>query len=145
MSAAADIDVKSHLAALLERALEQVAPGSGASVALERPKVAEHGDFSCNLALQLAKPLKRNPREMAQALVSALPASPVMERAEIAGAGFINVFLRPDAKRNVVRRVLMQGDAYGRLSVGQGRRVQVEFVSANPTGPLHVGHGRGAA
>jgi arginyl-tRNA synthetase len=145
MSAAADIDVKSHLAALLERALEQVAPGTSASVALERPKVAEHGDFSCNLALQLAKPLKRNPRDVAQALVSALPASPVMERAEIAGAGFINLFLRPDAKRNVVRRVLMQGDAYGRLAVGQGRKVQVEFVSANPTGPLHVGHGRGAA
>ena len=145
MTVAADLDVKTHLAALLQSALEAVAPASAAAVALERPKVAEHGDFSCNLALQLAKPLKRNPREVAQALVSALPASPVMERAEIAGAGFINLFLRPDAKREVVRRVLGQGDEYGRLRLGQGRKVQVEFVSANPTGPLHVGHGRGAA
>ena len=145
MTVAADLDVKTHLAALLQSALEAVAPGSAAAVALERPKVAEHGDFSCNLALQLAKPLKRNPREVAQALVSALPASPVMERAEIAGAGFINLFLRPDAKREVVRRVLGQGDEYGRVRLGQGRKVQVEFVSANPTGPLHVGHGRGAA
>ena len=145
MTVAADLDVKTHLAALLQSALEAVAPASAAAVALERPKVAEHGDFSCNLALQLAKPLKRNPREVAQALVSALPASPVMERAEIAGAGFINLFLRPDAKREVVRRVLGQGDEYGRVRLGQGRKVQVEFVSANPTGPLHVGHGRGAA
>jgi arginyl-tRNA synthetase len=145
MSGAADSDVKSHLAGLLQAALEQVAPGSAAAVVLERPKVADHGDFSCNLALQLAKPLKRNPREVAQALVSALPSSRVMERAEIAGAGFVNFFLRPDAKRNVVRRVLSQGREYGRLRVGQGRKVQVEFVSANPTGPLHVGHGRGAA
>jgi arginyl-tRNA synthetase len=145
MSAAADPDVKSHLSALLAQALAQVAPQSSAAVTLERPKAAEHGDFACNLALQLAKPLKRNPREVAQALVSALPASPVMERAEIAGAGFINLFLRPDAKRAVVKRVLAEGDNYGSIRFGQGRKVQVEFVSANPTGPLHVGHGRGAA
>jgi arginyl-tRNA synthetase len=145
MSAAADPDVKSHLLALLAQALAQVAPHSSATVTLERPKTAEHGDFACNLALQLAKPLKRNPREVAQSLVSALPASAVMERAEIAGAGFINLFLRPDAKRAVVKRVLAEGDDYGRIRFGQGRKVQVEFVSANPTGPLHVGHGRGAA
>jgi arginyl-tRNA synthetase len=145
MSAAADADVRSHLAALLASARDEVAPDSSALIVLERPKVAEHGDFSCNLALQLAKPLKRNPREVAQALVSALPASAVIERAEVAGAGFINLFLRPAAKHDAVRRVLMQGEAYGRLGVGQGRKVQVEFVSANPTGPLHVGHGRGAA
>jgi arginyl-tRNA synthetase len=145
MSAAADADVRSHLAALLASARDEVAPDSSAPIALERPKVAEHGDFSCNLALQLAKPLKRNPREVAQALVSALPASAVIERAEVAGAGFINLFLRAAAKHDAVRRVLMQGEAYGRLGLGQGRKVQVEFVSANPTGPLHVGHGRGAA
>jgi arginyl-tRNA synthetase len=145
MTVAADTDVKSHLAGLLQAALEQVAPGSACSVVLERPKVAEHGDFSCNLALQLAKPLKRSPRDVAHALVSALPASGVMERAEIAGAGFVNFFLRPDAKRDVVRRVLSEGGRYGRLRMGAGRKVQVEFVSANPTGPLHVGHGRGAA
>jgi arginyl-tRNA synthetase len=145
MRSAVEPDIKSHLAALLEQALARVAPGSAASIALERPKLADHGDFACNLALQLAKPLRRNPRDVAQALVSALPASPVMDRVEIAGAGFINLFLRPEAKREVVRRVLVQADAYGRLAFGQGRKVQIEFVSANPTGPLHVGHGRGAA
>jgi arginyl-tRNA synthetase len=139
-------DLKAHLASLFSRALQDVAPdASGFSVTVERPKAAEHGDFACNLALQLAKPLKRNPREIAQALVSALPASPVIDRTEVAGAGFINLFLRPAAKRAVVRQVLERGDDYGRIGVGQGKKVQVEFVSANPTGPLHVGHGRGAA
>src|SRR5512145_166390 len=139
-------DLKAHLASLFSRALQDIAPdASGFSVTVERPKAAEHGDFACNLALQLAKPLKRNPREIAQALVSALPPSPVIDRTEVAGAGFINLFLRPAAKRSVVQRVLEQGDAYGTIAVGQGKKVQVEFVSANPTGPLHVGHGRGAA
>jgi arginyl-tRNA synthetase len=146
MASPAIHDLKAHLASLFSRALQDVAPdASGFSVTVERPKASEHGDFACNLALQLAKPLKRNPREIAQALVSALPASPVIDRTEVAGAGFINLFLRPDAKRAVARRVLEQGDAYGRIDVGQGKKVQVEFVSANPTGPLHVGHGRGAA
>jgi arginyl-tRNA synthetase len=139
-------DLKAHLASLFSRALQDVAPdAAGFSVTVERPKVAAHGDFACNLALQLAKPLRRNPREIAQALVSVLPPSPVIDRTEIAGAGFINLFLRPAAKRAVVRRVLEQTDAYGKIAVGQGKKVQVEFVSANPTGPLHVGHGRGAA
>ena len=146
MASPAIQDLKAHLASLFSRALQDVAPdASGFSVTVERPKAAEHGDFACNLALQLAKPLKRNPREIAQALVSALPASPVIDRTEVAGAGFINLFLRPAAKRAVVRQVLERGDAYGRIGVGQGKKVQVEFVSANPTGPLHVGHGRGAA
>jgi arginyl-tRNA synthetase len=139
-------DLKAHIASLFEQALGAVAPGStGAAIVLERPKLADHGDFATNLALQLAKPLRRNPREIASALVGALPASSVIERAEVAGAGFINVFLRADAKRNVVRKALEQGDAYGCIRAGEGRKVQVEFVSANPTGPLHVGHGRGAA
>jgi arginyl-tRNA synthetase len=138
-------DLKAHLAALFVQALERVAPGVPAPVALERPRQPEHGDFACNLALQMAKPLKRNPREVAQALVSALPPSPVLDRAEVAGAGFINLYLKPDAKRGVVGQVLARGDAYGTGTYGEGRKVQVEFVSANPTGPLHVGHGRGAA
>jgi arginyl-tRNA synthetase len=146
MAPSAPHDLRAHIASLFCVALQDVAPDNAAfPVAVERPKAAEHGDFACNLALQLAKPLKRNPREIAQALVSALPLSPVIDRAEIAGAGFINLFLKPSAKRAVARQVLEQGEAYGKIGYGQGRKVQVEFVSANPTGPLHVGHGRGAA
>src|SRR4029079_19340295 len=116
---------------------------SGMPIVLERPKPAGHGDYACNIALQLAKPLKRNPREIAQALVSALPLSPVFDKAEVAGAGFVNLFLKPAAKQSVVRRALEQGEAFGRITMGRGQKAQVEFVSANPTGPLHVGHGRG--
>jgi arginyl-tRNA synthetase len=139
-------DLRAHLAALFAAALEQVAPEQrGMPVALERPKLAGHGDYACNLALQLAKPLKRNPRELAEKLVSALPASPVVDRVEVAGAGFVNVFLKAAAKQSVVRQALDEGEAYGHGRFGGGKKVQVEFVSANPTGPLHVGHGRGAA
>jgi len=139
-------DLASHLASLFAQALERIAPGQrGLAVLLERPKAAEHGDFACNLALQLAKPLRRNPRELAQALVEALPASASIERTEIAGAGFVNVFVTAQAKRAVLASVLAMKEAYGRIDYGRGARVQVEFVSANPTGPLHVGHGRGAA
>jgi arginyl-tRNA synthetase len=95
--------------------------------------------------LQLAKPLKRNPREVAQAVVAALPPSTLLAKAEIAGAGFINLFLTPEAKHRVVGEILERTDAYGAIAYGRNQRVQVEFVSANPTGPLHVGHGRGAA
>jgi arginyl-tRNA synthetase len=145
MPAQPPTDLKAHLAALLEQALETVAPGTPAAVVLERPRQAEHGDFACNVALQMAKPLKRNPRDVAQALVGALPTSGVLAKAEVAGAGFINLHLRAAAKRAVVAEILARGDAYGWGDFGRGRKVQVEFVSANPTGPLHVGHGRGAA
>ena len=136
---------KNHLSDLFAQALRVVAPGQAASVLLERPKQATHGDYACNLAMQLAKPLRRSPRDIAQALVAALPASPVVEKVEIAGAGFINVFLTTAAKQGVVRGVLQAGADYGHTRLGAGLKVQVEFVSANPTGPLHVGHGRGAA
>jgi arginyl-tRNA synthetase len=139
-------DPRSHLAQLLADAVATAIPEQrGAAVALERPKQAGHGDYSCNLALQLAKPLKRNPRDIAQALLRALPPSPLVAKAEVAGAGFINLFLTPTAKQRVVQQILAQGERYGRIDFGQGKKVQVEFVSANPTGPLHVGHGRGAA
>ena len=139
-------DPRSHLAQLLAEAVKTVVPEQGgATIALERPKQAGHGDYASNLALQLAKPLKRNPRDIAQALVNALPPSPWLAKAEIAGAGFINLFLTPTAKQGVVADILARGQRYGRIDVGQGRKVQVEFVSANPTGPLHIGHGRGAA
>ena len=113
--------------------------------AVERTRDPAHGDFASNLALVLAKAAGTKPRELAERLVSALPPSPLVERVEIAGPGFVNFFLAPAAYRAVVPEVLAAGPAYGRSDLGQGRRVQVEFVSANPTGPLHVGHGRGAA
>lgn len=115
---------------------------------LERPRQAGHGDLATNLAMQLARPLKRPPREVAQQLVDALLAQPaaagLIERAEIAGPGFINLWLTPAARQRVVHEVLAQGERFGQRPV-DGRKVMLEFVSANPTGPLHVGHGRQAA
>ena len=138
--------MRAHVAGLLETARTAVAPAqSGVGVVIERPKQAQHGDYACNVAMQLAKPLKRNPRDIAAALIAALPASPYVAKAEIAGAGFINFFLKPEAHQAAVARILALGAAYGRSDVGGKRKVQVEFVSANPTGPLHVGHGRQAA
>lgn len=139
-------DIKTHLAELVRAALAQVAPDqTNVDIILERPKQPVHGDFACNIAMQLARTLKRNPRELAQALVTALPASPFVAKTEIAGAGFINFYLPPAAKLSIVHEVLAQGESFGRSSLGDGQKIQIEFVSANPTGPLHVGHGRGAA
>ncbi|HCJ51280.1 MAG TPA: arginine--tRNA ligase [Gallionella sp.] len=140
------LNFKSYLAELFARALREVAPEQvGAIVLIERPKQAAHGDYACNLAMQLAKPLRKSPRDIAQALIAALPESDVIEKVEIAGAGFINVFITKTAKQAIVHTVLHAGAGYGHLHLGAGCKVQVEFVSANPTGPLHVGHGRGAA
>ena len=137
---------KSYLAELFAQALREVAPEeTQTEVLIERPKLAAHGDYACNLAMQLAKPLRKSPRDIAQALISALPESDVIDKMEIAGAGFINVFITTAAKQGVVRDVLQAGAGYGHIHLGAGRKVGVEFVSANPTGPLHVGHGRGAA
>ncbi|WP_017772546.1 arginine--tRNA ligase [Paraburkholderia kururiensis] len=119
------------------------------AIALERPKVAAHGDVACNVAMQLAKPLRANPRQLAQQIVDAIVASAaakgLVEHAEVAGPGFINLRLTADAKRAVIGAVFTERDAYGRAQREAGKRVLVEFVSANPTGPLHVGHGRQAA
>ena len=140
------LNFKSHLSDLFAQALREVAPDQdGATVLVERPKQASHGDYACNLAMQLAKPLRKSPRDIANALIAALPKSEVIEKVEIAGAGFINVFITTAAKQDVVHGVLTAGAGYGHIHVGDGRKVGVEFVSANPTGPLHVGHGRGAA
>ncbi len=114
-------------------------------IAVTRTRDASHGDFATNLAMQLAKPARRKPREIAEALVAALPASDFIRETAIAGPGFINFFVTEDEQSAVIGRVLRGGADYGRSEVGAGTRVQVEFVSANPTGPLHVGHGRGAA
>src|SRR6266853_912838 len=139
-------EIKSHLTELLTRALAKVAPQQpGSLISLERPKQAQHGDFSCPAAMQLARALKRNPRELALELVAALPPSEWLERAEVAGGGFINLRVRPAAKQHIVQTILTEGDRYGRADRAGGRPVIVEFVSANPTGPLHVGHGRQAA
>ncbi len=139
-------DLRQDLTAALRDAVARAGvDAAGTEPVLERPKQAGHGDFACNIALVLAKPLKRNPRELAQAIVAALEAPGLIASAEIAGPGFINLFVDPAARNGVVRAVLAAGAVYGRSDLGQGRKLQVEFVSANPTGPLHVGHGRGAA
>jgi arginyl-tRNA synthetase len=133
----------------LRAALGRVAAGLGhpdAEIVLERPRDPSHGDLATNLAMQLAKPLGRKPRDLAAAIVADLEApAGLVERTEIAGPGFINFWLGDDALQGVVRRIIADGPRYGTSAVGRGRRVNVEFVSANPTGPLHVGHGRGAA
>jgi arginyl-tRNA synthetase len=143
--------LKAHLHALLAQALQQLRQDGllpadvPAAIPLEQTRDRAHGDFASTLALALAKTARRKPRELAEQLVAALPASDGVARVEIAGAGFINFFLTPSAYQTVVNEILDQGDAFGRSELGGSRRVQVEFVSANPTGPLHVGHGRGAA
>ena len=138
--------MKSHLTELLAQAAKAVAPDlQNVSIQLERPKTAQHGDFATNLAMLLAKSLKQNPRTIAEVLVKALPPSQYVAKAEIAGAGFINFFMAATARAIVVRQVLTEGDGFGLSTTGEGRKVMVEFVSANPTGPLHIGHGRGAA
>lgn len=140
------LNFKTHLSELFAQALREVAPDAiQTEILIERPKLATHGDYACNLAMQLAKPLRKPPRDIAKALMAALPESDVIEKLEIAGAGFINVFVATSAKQGVVHGVLQAGAGYGHVHLGAGRKVQVEFVSANPTGPLHVGHGRGAA
>ncbi len=141
--------MKNHLQQLLTQALDalrrQGLVSADPVARIDRIRDRAHGDFACNLAMMLAKSARRKPRELAQALVEALPSSELVERVEIAGPGFINFFITAAAWQSVVSDILNQGDDYGRSQLGRGRKVQVEFVSANPTGPLHVGHGRGAA
>ena len=142
------LSVKQELLTALAAALEEISPGAGGKAAFESPKVAAHGDLACTAAMQLAKPLKQNPRQLAETLRSALLVTPAFEHwaaaIEIAGPGFINIRLKPEAHQQVVREVLGAGAAFGTQNAN-GERVLVEFVSANPTGPLHVGHGRQAA
>ena len=142
------IEAKQDLLKALAAAIDEVSPASPLKAAFESPKLAAHGDLACTSAMQLAKPLKKNPREVAQALIAALERQPAVQKnvdsLEIAGPGFINLRLRPSARQAVVREVLTGGACFGRQA-DNARRVLVEFVSANPTGPLHVGHGRQAA
>jgi arginyl-tRNA synthetase len=142
------LSVKNELLQTLSIVLEQLLPGAGARAAFESPKLAEHGDLATTAAMQIAKPLKQPPRQVAEELRRALLAMPAfsiwVEAVEIAGPGFINIRLKPAAKQEIVREVLGAGERYGRQTPS-GQRMMVEFVSANPTGPLHVGHGRQAA
>ncbi len=144
--------MKSELAQLLTAAVRSLegsllhAPVDLGVVQLERPRDASHGDFASNVALRLAKAAGRNPREIAAAIIAALPANKLIAKTEIAGAGFINFHLRQEVALSVVAEVLRQGDQFGRVATGeQSRKILLEFVSANPTGPMHVGHGRQAA
>jgi arginyl-tRNA synthetase len=142
------IQAKQELLQALQATLDALAPGAALAAAFESPKQAAHGDLAITAAMPLARALKKNPRELAGALVEALQAQPAVQRwvqaLEIAGPGFVNLRLAPAAKQAVVREVLAAGACFGHQPAS-GRRVMVEFVSANPTGPLHVGHGRNAA
>jgi arginyl-tRNA synthetase len=142
------LSIKKDLLTALAVGLEQLSLGAGDKAAFESPKVAAHGDFACTAAMQLAKSLKQNPRQTAENLRAILLQAPAFERwvdaIEIAGPGFINIKLKPAAKQQIVREVLSQASAFGNQA-RTGHRMLVEFVSANPTGPLHVGHGRQAA
>jgi arginyl-tRNA synthetase len=143
--------LKTLIEKLLSQALaalpEELVPAHARNVSIEveNTRDAQHGDFATNLAMRLAKATRQNPRKLAEALVRHLPPSPAVAKVDIAGAGFINFFLSQDAYHAEIAAVLGQGRLYGKSAIGAGLSVQVEFVSANPTGPLHVGHGRHAA
>ncbi|MDP2751790.1 MAG: arginine--tRNA ligase [Rhodocyclaceae bacterium] len=139
------MDIRSHLIDLLRTALASVAPNVTADIHLERPKEATHGDFASNLAMQIARVLKDNPRKIAERLVRELPVSLYVDKVEVAGAGFLNFRLSQEAKVAAVKTALQLGELFGRNGASHKKKIQVEFVSANPTGPLHVGHGRGAS
>jgi arginyl-tRNA synthetase len=150
--AVTDLTLKPLIESLLKQALaavpQELVPGAardGVSIEVESTRDAQHGDFASNLAMRLAKPARQNPRKLAEALIAALPSSESIAKVELAGAGFINFFLKDDAYHREIGRILNEGQAYGRSQIGGGLRMQVEFVSANPTGPLHVAHGRHAA
>ena len=143
--------MKDQLSRLISQALDSLVdqgalPGdSPRHIQIDRTRDPSHGDLASNIALTLAKAAGKNPRELAQLICAALPPAGFLARTEIAGPGFINFFLSEASSLSVIREILEQGSAYGNSDAGRGRRVQVEYVSANPTGPLHVGHGRGAA
>ncbi len=143
--------MKQKLASVIEKALseiknqgiidENVTP----KITIERTRDSQHGDFASNIAMILAKPAKMNPRQLAEKIVNALPNDPAISNIEIAGPGFINFFINPNAQYQIISQIHDLGHEFGKSDIGAGKKIQVEFVSANPTGPLHVGHGRGAA
>lgn len=142
--------MKQHIEQLIQVSLDSLRQAG--DFAIEAPRIQvdnvkdkQHGDFACNIAMILAKPLQQKPRDLAEKIVNALPSSSKIEKVEIAGPGFINFFLKPDAMASIVADILQAGKSFGKATIGKNQRVLVEFVSSNPTGPLHVGHGRHAA
>jgi arginyl-tRNA synthetase len=143
--------MKQHITELVQAALDTLVQNGSLpadiapQIMIENTRDKSHGDLACNVAMTLAKPARRNPREIAALITQALPASDVLTKTEIAGPGFINFFITSASATKVVEDILAQGEKFGTTTVSHPEKVQVEFVSANPTGPLHVGHGRGAA
>jgi arginyl-tRNA synthetase len=143
--------MKQHLSELIAQALDALvqdgtlSEGLQPQIQIDRSRDQQHGDLASNIALSLAKPAGMPPRQLAELICNALPRSPFLLKTEIAGPGFINFFLSQDSNTAIVEQVLSQGERFGCNDSGRGHKVQVEFVSANPTGPLHIGHGRGAA
>ncbi len=143
--------MKEQLALLVSQALDslrsqgEITPDVSGDIVIERARDKSHGDFACNIAMRLAKAAKRKPRDLAELLVEQMSASVFVKKIDVAGPGFINFTLAESAFQSMVQRVWDAGAEFGRSEVGAGKKIQVEFVSANPTGPLHVGHGRGAA
>ena len=143
--------MKATLTALLEQVVTKLkkdgvlADDFSAKIVIEHTRDPSHGDFASNLAMMLAKPARQKPRDLAEKIITALPENNDIDKVEIAGPGFINFFMNAGTLTTVIPAILDAGEAFGHSTIGKGKRVQVEFVSANPTGPLHVGHGRGAA
>jgi arginyl-tRNA synthetase len=143
--------MKQHITSLIEAALRELAAEQsvvvpeGHALKLERTRDSRHGEFATNVAMLLAKQVRMNPRELAQSIAGRIPASDMVAKVEVAGPGFLNFFLRQDAYRRIISTILDEAAAYGRMRPANRKRILLEFVSANPTGPLHIGHGRGAA
>ena len=138
--------MKDYLTNLLDNALKNLIEDFDKDIIqVSRPKQIQHGDFSTNVSLPLAKILKKPPLEIANEIIKHIPVSLLIEKVEIAGAGYINFFLSSEARVKLINKILMEKEDFGKSSFGKKQKIQVEFVSANPTGPLHVGHGRGAA
>jgi len=138
--------VKAHLTELLFSVVKQITDYTDSSIiVIDRPKIISHGDFSTNLCLVLSKTLKKSPHDVASIVLEKIPPSDLISKIEIAGVGFLNFFLSSKANNEIVNNALSLKDSYGKNKTGDKQKMQIEFVSANPTGPLHVGHGRGAA
>ena len=143
--------MKSEISKLLQQAISNIQSQGTLpedikiNIQLENTRNPSHGDLACNIAMMLAKPAKSKPRDIAEKIVAALPESDLVEKVEIAGPGFINFYLNAGATASIVKQILEAKESFGSCELGQNKKIQIEFVSANPTGPLHVGHGRGAA
>ena len=138
--------MKAHLTDLLFSIVKKMASDIlPTQIILERPKLIEHGDISCNIALILSKKLNKAPRDIAQEIVNLMPTDNIFKKIDIAGAGFLNFYLSQQSQYQIIANVIDKNKDYGKNTSGAKQKIQIEFVSANPTGPLHVGHGRGAA